>query len=312
MKMMEKLTAYLHGTLGLRISIPKNASEVLLRCQQSTFVKSFRFSDLRLRGIMCVVATPLVDDIAHNAELINIYKEMKRYFDFPLLLQISALDARLRKKLIGQQVNFVVVGQQLHFPELYISLRESGQVEFVNQIRLSMPAQLLLLYHLQKASLENVPQNEIAALLHYSAKTVSQVCAELANHGIVQMVHSAGLTKVLKFHKSGIKLWEQIESLLHSQVQAVGFTDIDISKLPHAVYGTDPDNYTYAISSATAKANNLKLYVFRKTYRVQIWKYDPVIMSTDGFADPLSALLAIKPRTNLYLSRRDSVLATLR
>lgn len=164
------------------------------------------------------------------------------------------------------KVNFVEPGRQLYFPELFISLSDAPCTKRKAEKTLTISAQVMLLYHLQKKSLAGIPFKEIARLTGYSAKTVSLVVEELCNFGIAKVAVD-GHHKTLQFYKCGVELYLQVEKLLQSPVIASGYTDNDVKEpgLFRVGYGflinADSDRIqyqTYGISSRRAKYVKLK------------------------------------------------------
>lgn len=297
---MTSLQSYLTSVLGIKMSFPKTASEELLRASNSSFSANYNFYEIFLSRTRVVVAQRLNPEGINGSNLAKEYREMKDYFSFLLILEITVNDATLRRQLIGKKVNFVVPGHQLFFPELYISLIESNELKRSSTKMLTISAQVVLLYHLQKMSLAGMPFKQIAEHIGYSAKTVSLIVEELCKFGIAKVI-SDGHNKTLQFFKRGRELYEEVDRWLQSPVMASGHTDRDVSKmgpvqvglsaLNHA-YSEIPQYRKYGISSKAAKLSNLRLYATDRKYSVEIWKYDPALMATDGYAYILSVLLS--------------------
>lgn len=294
---MAKLDTYLSSMLGIKVTTPKDKSDNLERCLSSSYKKSYNFSEILLQGISVIVAEPKIEEKKAVTKQIAEYKEMRKYFHFPILLELHLVDSRGRRQFIGEKVNFVVPGHQLYFPELFISLREDDSNFKVKPKMLSVPAQVLLLYHLQKKSLAQIPFREIASLLGYSAKTISLSVAELANFGIAKVVETDGHAKHLHFPLNGLDLYNEAEKLLRSPVAQSGYTNVSISEnVPRSstfyfLYGRI-NGVTYCMTSKQAKELGIKLYASQKNNHVEIWKYDPNLMASDGFVDLLSFLLS--------------------
>ena len=244
---------------------------------------------------------------------------MKEYFQFILLIELPVMDAVFRRLLVSRKVNFVVPGHQFYFPELLISFTENNYTKKSMAKTLTVSAQVLLLYHLQKKSLAGIPFKEIAELIGYSAKTVTLAVIELCNLGIAR-VESVGHNKVLQFYKRGAELYNQVDKMLQSPVISSGYTDYDVTKLGLTnvcgtlIYRNDTDSneyWDYGMTSQKATP---------REYPVSVWRYDPALMATDGKADALSILLSLIeiykgypiPYRDVYESHRKSVLETIK
>ena len=253
---------------------------------------------------------------------------MKEYFQFILLIELPVMDAVFRRLLVSRKVNFVVPGHQFYFPELLISFTENNYTKKSMAKTLTVSAQVLLLYHLQKKSLAGIPFKEIAELIGYSAKTVTLAVIELCNLGIAR-VESVGHNKVLQFYKRGAELFNQVDKMLQSPVISSGYTDYDVTKLGLTnvcgtlIYRNDTDSneyWDYGMTSQKARELGIKVYATPREYSVSVWRYDPALMATNGKADALSILLSLIeiykgypiPYRDVYESHRKSVLETIK
>lgn len=309
---MTTLQTYLKNTLGFRVSTPKKPSENLIHAQNSTFAKTYNFYEIIISKVAVIVALRQSSEGMNGSNIGKEYQAMKEYFDFPLLLELQSIDATMRKLLIGKKVNFAVLGHQLHFPELCISLSEQNIRSAKSSKSLSIAAQVLLLYHLQKRSLAGIPFKDIAVGIGYSAKTVSLIAQELCNFGIAR-IETIGRNNILRFYKHGIDLYNQIDKWIQSPVLAQGYTDRDIN-----TSGSIHTNRRIIISSKQAKEMKLKLYTSPKKHYVEVWKYNPAILAVDNNADALSILLSLTftyygtQNRSDYYSAKPKILAQIK
>lgn len=297
---MKSLHTYITSDLGLKMSFPKKASENITQAQDSRFAKWYRFSEISILGIRVVVAQRISGDNFNGTNVAKDYHTMKEYFQFILLIELPVIDTVFRRQLVSKKVNFVVPGYQFYFPELFISFTENNLTKKSRAKSLTISAQVLLLYHLQKKSLAGIPFNEIVKLIGYSAKTVTLIVMELCNFGIAR-VENKGHNKVLKFFKRGAELYNQVDKMLQSPTISSGYTDYDVTNLNLVnvcKYGLGRDDiasneyWEFGITSQKAKELGIKVYATRKKYSIEIWRYDPALMATNGKADVLSILLS--------------------
>lgn len=272
----------------------------MIRAQNSTFAEIYNFYEISLSGILVIVAERKSYAGMNGSNIVQEYRLLKEYFSCLILLETTINDAVFRRQLINKKVNFVVPGHQLYFPELYIIATENKTTKQSTAKTLTISAQVLLLYHLQKKSLAGMSFKKIAKLIGYSAKTVTLIVEELCNFGIAR-VEKIGRYKTLHFYKRGEDLYLQVDKWMQSPVISYGYTDRDIEKsgvvqVGHGVldraYSDNSQYCTYGISSKKAKELRLKLYATYRTYSVEIWKYEPSLIGTDGYADILSVLLS--------------------
>ena len=290
---------YLERLVGLKVPRPRKLSPIWEQCCNSTFVSDFSFDEIIVHGVTVIVAEVIVKDKIVASKLATNYNEMKSYFDFPILILLPSVDRMVRRNLLNKRINFVVPGQQIYFPELYISLKESDSIKHIKPKQLSLPAQVLLLYHLQKRSLTDTPLSEIAKLIGYSNKTISLVVPELQNLGIAKLIPRTNRTKTLSFYRSGVDLWNQVEKYLQNPIAQHGYTDRDIASLKPVLCGCAVEyrnvagfsHAEYGITLNEARSTKLKVYATHKAHSLHLWRYDPRILSDDGYADILSTIL---------------------
>ena len=321
---MKSLHSYITSELGLKMSFPKKASDNLNQAQNSTFAKNYKFYEISISGIRVIVAQRINGDKFNGSNIAKEFHSMKEYFQFILLIELPVMDAVFRRLLVSRKVNFVVPGHQFYFPELLISFTENNITKKSMAKTLTISAQVLLLYHLQKKSLAGIPFKEIAELIGYSAKTVMELC----NFGIAR-VESIGHNKVLQFYKRGAELYNQVDKMLQSPVISSGYTDYDVTKLGLTnvcgtlIYRNDTDSneyWDYGMTSQKARELGIKVYATPREYSVSVWRYDPALMATNGKADALSILLSLIeiykgypiPYRDVYESHRKSVLETIK
>lgn len=303
---------YLERLVGLKVTRPRKHTPIWVQCCNSTYSSNFNFDEIVIHGITVIVAEYINKDKIIISKLVAAYNDMKSYFDVPILLLLPTIDSMVRRNLLNKRVNFVVPGQQIYFPELYISLKETGSIKHIKPKQLSLPAQVLLLYHLQKRSLIDTPLSEIAKLIGYSNKTISLVVPELQNLGIAKLVTRTNRTKTLSFYRCGLDLWNQIEKYLQNPIAQQGHTNKNIDSLNPVkcvgatTYSYAPENQfiEYGITQNEARQNKIKLYATHRNYGVWLWRYNPRILAYDGYADILSVILSYPRYDRIWASSR--------
>lgn len=238
-------------------------------------------------------------------------KQLKQFLGLPIVFVFDKIESWERKRLIERRISFVQPFRQIYIPELFLqltdSLRSSENKSELHSKYLTPPAQCVILYHLEMASLEKIPFQEIAKMVHYSTMTVSRIIKELHHFKLVAI--EGGKEKSIRFNAQGKDLWDSILPILSSPVREVWFTD-KIRNDNHFRIGGDT-----ALSNFTMLSeSNRKTYVigkdeFRslkksgalksldKKYgdnRIEVWLYNPAILSENKNVDKLSLYLSLK------------------
>ena len=205
----------------------------------------------------------------------------------------SALPAFDRKRFIQRRIPFLVPGRQAYLPTALIDLREKakGGQQLLDEPkeRLSAPAQVLVLYHLEmKKDSEEWTLSKWVEVLGYSRSTLTRVYKELATTGLCRSVNS-GRNVTLVFPPHRRKLWETALPHFGSpvrtrwwarildkglQLQEAGMTAL--ARLTMLSHGRER---VYAISSAAfeAASEDRRLvrtdYPDEETVQIERWKY---------------------------------------
>ncbi|MDR2680908.1 MAG: hypothetical protein LBC47_08890, partial [Tannerella sp.] len=301
---------YVGKTIGLGFRDKGSANKLVKNLPQ--YLKgTFNFSLIEIEGEEFLLLTPRATVDLSTSRTVKFANQISRQTGKPTLIQFKSMDNIRRRTLIRHRENFVVPDKQIYIPSLCMYLNEGGSIrQFAAKENLSPSAQLLLLYHLQKASLESLPFKDVAEALNYSKKTISVVAAELQRLSICEVEQISEHSKVLHFNKKGRKLWDSVSSSMTSPVQKVRY--IDRNHLPanvplYASYDTALAHYTFiADSSLSSFAVDRKVFSEHQAeiqeflhpeegnVRLEVWKYNPALLSDEPFIDKLSLMLCYK------------------
>ncbi len=238
-------------------------------------------------------------------------QQLKQFLGLPIVFVFDEIESWERKRLIERRISFVQPFRQMYIPELFLQLNDSiRSSENKNELRskyLTPPAQCVILYHLEVASLEKIPFQEIAKKVQYSTMTVSRIIKELHRFELVTI--EGVKEKSIRFNSQGKALWKNILPILSSPVREVWFTD-QILNDNHFRIGGDTALSTFTMLSASNRKTNVigkdkfrsmktagALKSLDKKYgdnRIEVWLYNPVILSENKNVDKLSLYLSMK------------------
>lgn len=239
--------------------------------------------------------------------------QLQRYFNVPVVFIFDQLDSWQRKRLIERQVGFVQTRRQIYIPELFLQLNDlrlSHRSAVSHPEHLSFPAQVAVLYHLQKESLDQRLAQQIADKLDYSAMTITRVIRELQQFDLVT-VHP-GKERTLTFKESGQGLWQLVLPWLRNPVKEVWFSYGSLS-ISHVLETGETALASYSMLAesrvtylAIGKEQFKSLQTLNKlpelnqhqgNYCLQVWQYDPAIIAQPGdhLVDKLSLYLTLRP-----------------
>jgi DNA-binding MarR family transcriptional regulator len=276
--------------------------------------RRYRFSRADLFGRKCFLAIeaaratePSPTEYAQHAAL------LKERLSGDVILVLSEIPAYVRNRLVRQCVPFIVPGRQMFLPMLMIDLREHfPKLRARSQNTLSSVSQLVVLYHLLREPLVDMPLGQIALRLGYSAMAISKAHDELQRAQLCKVVRS-GRTLSLHFNAQGKELWKRAEPLLLTPVKHIQWIRWGKPRARAAIAGmtalskysmlADDPIPTYAMRDKDVVSALGKGEVFgcpgreESDARLETWKYDPWLVAEKDTVD----------RCSLYLTLRDSV-----
>ena len=228
---------------------------------------------------------------------------LQKYYSSKVVFCFEELAAYQRNRLIQKRVSFIVPDKQMYIPSLLINLKEFGTANLVKKEKISPVSHCLLLYHIQKQSLENIPIGQIIKLIPYSAMSISRAAGELTAHGLC--ILEGNKTKVLRFLPDKRELWKKALPSLRSPVKkAIYLSDLpddtisvksNLTALDH--YGNLSATGTKFIAISIAQYQEIKKRENKKQQSgelcIEVWNYDPLLFSSGEYIDVLSLYLSM-------------------
>jgi len=256
---------------------------------------------------------PTPSQAAKHADRIQALLGSAVVFIFP------RLQAFERKRYIQQGIAFIVPRRQIYLPMVLMDLRESpgGRTGAKGEPpqALSAPAQVVVLFYLQKSELDAWSLKHWAQVLSYSTMTLTRARNELVNAELC-LPQEKGRSIELHFPQDRPALWQKALPYLRTPVQkqctiqprpdkALKLYQAGITALAHyTLINADP-NPVYALSATDyRKATKEKhiqeqLFAEENTLVIERWRYEPAVLATDQrTVDPLSLYLSLKNDPN--------------
>ena len=221
-----------------------------------------------------------------------------------------------RQRLIERKIPFIIPFKQMYLPDLGLDLREHLLKVREDVTQLVPVAQLVVLAKLLGRFEAEAGFNPtmLASQFAYTKMTMSRVINELKN---LELVEATGSIKrpLYRFVVEGYELWKKALPYLRSPVtKRVYATGIQVKELHHAgltalgelTMLVPPQTPMFAITSN--KWNQFKKLDTVKTLpdaaredavaELEIWSYDPSVLSDGDFVDPLSLKLSFEHHTD--------------
>lgn len=253
-----------------------------------------------IMGHATAILLPKNEKTASPATLQKHQRIASKFLDMQILFVFSKIESYNISRMTSAMVNFVVPEKQLFFPSMLICIKKTPKNEPQEEIFMPSIAQCLILYHLQCENLNNKNTLQLSEIFKVSYPNMSKALRWLGSNAIIEL--SGTKTKQISFQFQGRDLWYKCEPLLRNPIERICYTDDDIkdaviggeSALEYYSMLIAPEKKSIAISKKTAQNNAECLDKKFGDCKVEVWKYDPAIITKSKHVDKLSLYLSLK------------------
>lgn len=220
--------------------------------------------------------------------------------NMPCVFYFDKLPTYERDRLVTQGVYFIVGSSFTALPTLLMN-RLSGPKNYGDKLRPA--AQYLLLYHIQRESLDGKSIKQIEEILPYKYPTIANSVSQLIDCGLLETESGSDRVKKLKFRFAGKELWNKAQPVISNPIERVVYTSDTISQ--GWVGGISalseysmlaPEEYATRVFTLQRfkdlSSMGILSYPMRDNQRIEIWKYPP--LTENGAVDKLSLFLTLR------------------
>ena len=203
-------------------------------------------------------------------------------------------------RMIEARINFIIPDKMIFIPSLLVNLKEMKDGRKLEDEVMPSMAQCLLLYHLQRESLNGCTTRQLADKFRTSYASMSRALRWLSLKGLI------GLTgekeKTVMMAAKGKSLWEKAFPLMLSPVERILYTDELLEEMPLAgesaleqvTMVAAPESPCKAVSKVWAQEQKELLHKNFGDCVVEVWRYDPTLLAEKNIVDPLSLYLSLQ------------------
>lgn len=203
-------------------------------------------------------------------------------------------------RMIEARVNFIIPDKMIYIPSLLVNLKEMKDGRELEQEVMPGMAQCVILYHLQRESLNGYTTRQLTDKFRTSYASMNRALRWLNMKGLVEL---AGVKeKALMITDKGKELWEKVSPLMLSPVERVFYTDERLKEKPDAGESAlekltmivSPERPCKAVSKEWVVKHKQLLNKFDGNCLVEVWRYDPSFLEKNHTIDPLSLYLSLQ------------------
>lgn len=311
----ERMIGYFQRLIGVTLTIEEWSSSARLPIM---FTHHFKFlnSSLQGREVLFVLCRFELEGF----EIRKHAQKIQRFFDGIIIYVLAGGTIKVRNDLISLKIPFVIPGYQMYLPWFFIDLREAarkrGEVYLERSASLSPAAQALALKLIKSGSGESMTTAMICKWTGFSKMTVSKAMRELAVFSCVN-IHAERRSNSISLSGTKTDAWLQLVEKLRSPVSKIYFIETPQEDLTGQCFMAgeqalaalsmlgDPTLETYACSK-TSWARLSERYAWSDSpaqfennclpyRRMEVWSYDPALLSEQDMVDVASLYLSLKP-----------------
>ena len=182
---MDKLTAYLKEIFGVQLAL-KVISDKKLSSLPYYLKAGYELFEGMINDVPVIFAKLNNEKTTTPSLLTKQGEILEKQLQMNVVFVFDKLEAYERKRFIEKKIAFLEPFKQIYIPSLLLELNNISKRKTEYEIKsdkLTVPAQVAILFHLQEKSLNNKPLQEIAELLKYSRMTVTRIIRELGAFG---------------------------------------------------------------------------------------------------------------------------------
>ncbi len=277
----------------------------------------YSYRKAKLQGQTCLLMLDSGDEQTDKAAVLKKHlKAIGQSFPGPVIYVVENTTSFNRKRLVEQRIAFIVPGKQLYLPFAATDLRDhftaTNKLPADEPKQLGAVAQQIVLLQLYQRWDEDIPAQQIAEQLAVSKMTVSRAYTELTACGLANTV-AIGRQKQLRFIHHGPQLWEQAQPFLRSPIKKQLWVDredyeanqyhlgIEAGETALSALGMmmTPKHKAIAVNAKDWPGLKKLMHIKELTHdhgesvAVELWRYDPTLLSEHGAVDRLSLYLSL-------------------
>lgn len=245
----------------------------------------------------------------------KISNRLSSVLSLPIVFYFSNLKYYERQRYIEKCVFFITERGEVFLPNMIL---HSKKGKMKNTSRLSAAAQFLMLYHLQKMSLDGLSVSEVASKIRqYSYVSIAKAVENIEAIGLCECRKDSARSKRIRFIAEGRELWEKSRPYMTTPVKEVKYCDVvpsmgfqysGVSALASYTMISQDEVPTIAVYSGRFCETDFRgLNDFDGNVKIEIWRY-PEIDTESDVVDRLSLFLSLEGDSDPRVDKENKIM----
>lgn len=293
---------YITEVLGVKVVRSKWKDEAKLPYY---LINEYKFELAMIDKRICLVLKPM-GELATISSIKKHLKRIEKIIQYPVIFEMESITRQRKKSFIEAKIPFIVTGKQIYLPFMGILLTEKcdGESLVLVHDKLQPSAQMLLFAFLLGKG-NPVQMSKMARQFGFSSMTISRAASQLVEIGLLKK-KTAGNQKLLVSELLPKELFGKAELYLSSPVKKTiyickehkraemfhaGLTALSEQSMlnPSAV---EVLGCTLPEKEFPQRSN--QLLDAERQCSLQLWRYDPRLISQTEKVDVFSLALSLK------------------
>ncbi len=262
---------------------------------------SYDFNKVSLDGNDCLFLS-VREPYPSLVEMFTHIREIEIIEALPVVFYFKSVNEYRRNIFIENRIAFIL-DKQAYLPFIGAILLKEKEKEKKSIVHLTFSAQLLVLYYILSGR-DCLYMREATRALHYTPMTISRALEEIKALGFFD-VFKDGVNNVIRSKFGRRELFSTVRDYMSSPVLKTSFIDktavsenmvvASESALGEKTMLSPPDIITYAVDRKKVDKSLLMDEFFdeRNQVKLEIWAYDPLLLSRDNYPDSVSLVLSL-------------------
>ena len=290
---------YIANTLGVEVNTEPWEGKSKL---PFFLIDRYYFNKAVLDGVSCLFMKPKSEPDTLTAIKKHIAK-VREAEPLTVVLELDGMTARRRKSLIEARIPFVAPGCQIYLPFLGIALNER-YTSVKTPVETLMPSSQLLLFHYLYQNESELRTGKTAESFNISAMQISRAIKQLTALGLVtarkdgvRLIISGIENRYALFEKAKPYLLNPVRKRLYAERNELpdGLPLAGYSALSELSMLSEPPAAAFAFFGRVGSLSGSEILVDNTTQaEVEVWRYDPVLLSKrPEIVDTLSLIASL-------------------
>ncbi len=261
---------------------------------------SFKFYNANLLNTPITFAFCKNSSDISPAQLQKQMQVVERRLNTTVIVLLDNVASYNLQRLVAQRVNFIIPQKQMFIPSLLLNLKKARNTGEDIKTPMTPIAQCIVLYHLQISSLAGMDLKELMNVFGISYSTANRAVRWLESQNIIST--TGAKEKKISIDMDKKALWMKalplftnpIEKVLRTDVTIPGLMKSGVNALSSYSMINEENREHYATSKEVLKTLDIEVDKNYGENVIEIWRYNPSILSKSGIVDRLSLYLSLK------------------